>query len=247
MNRYETIQESIEDHDSATTEMYDDRMTVDDYFCTLKAEILDLIEGLNKVSVNTSSTQSQSIIRESMKLPAIPAPTFDGDLQNWVSFLYDFNAMFHNNQGLSDVQRLHYLKFCLKGPAAEVVRSIPTTDSNYHTAYDALVQRYEDTSLIIQSHIRSLFLTPQVQQSSANELRQLHHHVVSQVRALKAFDQPVDKWDAWLLTLLCCRLDPTTLGEWQLLQTSKDLPKYSTLERFLANRVSAYEVGEVGN
>lgn len=95
-----------------------------------------------------------------MKLSAIPALTFNGDLQNWVSFLYSFNAMFYYNQGLSDVQPLHYIKTCLIGPAAEVIRIIPTTDVKYHTAYNSLIERYENKSLIIQSHIRSLFQTP---------------------------------------------------------------------------------------
>ncbi|KAF0757259.1 CCHC-type domain-containing protein [Aphis craccivora] len=49
-----------------------------------------------------------------------------------------------------------------------------------------------------QSHIRSLFFTPQVNQPSATELRKLHHQLISQVRALKALKQPVENWDAWL-------------------------------------------------
>ncbi|XP_025405027.1 uncharacterized protein LOC112679449 [Sipha flava] len=246
-SKYESCQDDIENHTAVTVEMLDHRTGVDDFFCSLKAEILDIIERYSKVPFNTSSTPSQPIIRDSMKLPFIPAPTFDGDLQKWVSFLDAFNAMFHYNQGLSDVQCLHYLKSCLVGPAAEVIRTIPTTDVNYSTAYNALIERYENRSLIIQSHIRSLFQTPQVHKPAANELRQLHHHVVSQVNALKALDQPVEQWDAWLVTLLCCRLDPTTVGEWQLLQSTKNLPKFSDLERFLSNRVSAYEVGEAGN
>lgn len=247
MSKYESCQDDIENHTAVTVEMLDHRICVDDFFCTLKAEILDLVEHYSKAPSNTSSAPSQPIIRDSMKLPFIPAPTFNGDLQNWVSFLDAFNAMFHHNQGLSDVQRLHYLKSCLVGPAAEVERTIPTTDVNYSTAYNALVERYENKSLIIQSHIRSLFQTPQVHKPAANELRQLHHHVVSQVNALRALDQPVEQWDAWLVTLLCCRLDPTTVGEWQLLQSTKNLPKFSDLEKFLSNRVSAYEVGEAGN
>lgn len=74
----------------------------------------------NKTSFNTSNAQSQSIIRESKKLLTIPAPTFNGDLQNWVLFLDSFNAMYYYNQGLSGVQRLHYSKLCIIGPAAEV-------------------------------------------------------------------------------------------------------------------------------
>jgi len=72
------------------------------------------------------------------------------------------------------------------------------------------------------------------------------------VNSLKAFGQPIEEWDTWLLTLLCCRLDSTTVGEWQLLQSISldqdlDLPKFTDLERFLANHVSAYEVGEISN
>ncbi|XP_060881948.1 uncharacterized protein LOC132953577 [Metopolophium dirhodum] len=191
MSKYEELQDEIEDSDSVTDEMLDDRISTDDFFCSLKAEVLDLVERNNKSTSDVSTAQSHSITRDSMKLPSIPAPTFNGELQNWVSFLDSFNAMFHQNTGLSD--------------------------------------------------------TPQVQRPTASELRQLHHHVVSQVNALQALGQNTHEWDAWLVTLLCCRLDPTTVGEWQLLQTSKDLPKFRDLEKFLANRVSAYEVGEVSN
>lgn len=247
MAKYEAFQDEIENFDSVTDEMLDDRVSTDDFFCTLEAEVLDLVERNNKSISDVSTAQSQSIVRDSMKLPSIPAPIFNGKLQDWVSFLDSFNAMFHQNTGLSDVQRLHYLKSGLVGPAADVVRTIPTTDINDHTAYNALVERYENKSLIIQSHIRSLFQTPQVKKPTASELRQLHHHVVSQVNALQAFGQNIHEWDTWLVTLLCCRLDPTTVGEWQLLQTSKELPKFRDLEKFLANRVSAYEVGEFSN
>uniref|UniRef100_A0A2S2N8A8 CCHC-type domain-containing protein n=1 Tax=Schizaphis graminum TaxID=13262 RepID=A0A2S2N8A8_SCHGA len=247
MKKYEACQDEIEVYETVTDEMLDDRVSTDDFFCSLKADVMDLVERSNKATSNESTIQSQSIVRDPMKLPSIPAPIFNGELQNWVSFLDSFNAMFHQNNGLSDVQRLHYLKSCLVGPAAEVIRTIPTTDVNYNTAYNALVERYENKSLIIQSHIRSLFQTPQVQRPTASELRQLHHHVVSQVNALQALGQNIVEWDAWLVTLLCCRLDPTTVGEWQLLQTTKELPKFRDLEKFLANRVSAYEVGEVNN
>ncbi|XP_050063102.1 uncharacterized protein LOC126552448 [Aphis gossypii] len=55
--------------------------------------------------------------------------------------------------------------------------------------------------------------------------------------------QPVEHWDAWLTTIICCHLDPTTAGEWQLLQTSKELPTFKDIEAFLSKRIAAYEVG----
>ncbi|KAL4149951.1 hypothetical protein QTP88_003802 [Uroleucon formosanum] len=83
-------------------------------------------------------------------------------------------------------------------------------------------------------------------QPSATELRKLHHHVISQVRALKALKQLVEHWDTWLITLLCSKLDVITVGEWQLQQVTKELPKFAKIQQFFASRgVSAYEVGEV--
>jgi len=88
--------------------------------------------------------------------------------------------------------------------------------------------------------------TPTVQKPSASALRNLHHHIVLHVQALRTMNQPIDTWDAWLVTLVCSRLVPTTVGEWQLIQISRELSKFSDLEKFLASRVSAYEVGDIG-
>lgn len=245
MALFEEHQAEIEIHNCVTEDMLACRETVEDDYCTVKATILDLLEKYGPPATEISETKGNTIIRASMRLPPIPAPSFDGTLQNWSSFIDTFNATFHNNPSLSNVQRLQYLKASLHGSAVEVIQAIPTTGENYRMAYDSLVDQYENKSLIIQSHIRSLFQTSQVQQPTAVELRKLHHHIVSHYRSLKALQQPVDQWDAWLVTLVCCKLDPITVGEWKLSLKSKKLPKFTTIENFLASRVSAYEVGEV--
>lgn len=245
MQLFEEYQGEIELVDDVGESMLEERAVVENEYCDIKATLLELIGKHKPAIAESAQSSAPTIVRDSMKLPSIPAPSFDGNLQNWVSFLDTFNAMFHFNTGLSDVQRLHYLKSCLTGSAAEVVRAIPTTEENYRMAYDAMVERYENKSLIIQSHIRSLFQTHEVQQPSAYELRQLHQHIVSHYRALKALKQPVEQWDAWLVTLICCKLDSNTVGEWQLSLKSKELPTFQEIEAFLASRVSAYEVGEI--
>lgn len=113
----------------------------------------------------------------------------------------------------------------MSGTAADKIKTIRTTTENYAQAYNALLARYENKTLIIQSHLRSLFDSPKVITADAVELRLLHHHLVSHVRALEALGQPIEYWDAWLVTLGCSRLDSQTVGEWQLAQTSKELPK----------------------
>lgn len=128
MQLFEEHQMEIELFEEATTEMLNEHSIVENEFYTLKAMIIDIIKKNEQSYLsNRHSTQSnsQTIVRDTMKLLAIPAPSFDGNLQNWVSFLDTFNAMFHNNNALAEVQCLHYLKSCLISSVAEVIRTIP--------------------------------------------------------------------------------------------------------------------------
>lgn len=114
-------------------------------------------------------------------------------------------------------------------------------------AYNTLKTRYENETLIVQSHIRSLFDSPKVERASAYELRRLHHHIVSHVSLLKALGHPTEYWGAWLVTLVCSRLDSVTVSEWQLQQSATSLLLYVEIESFLSNRVAAFEAGELAS
>ena len=240
-------QEAIVDFDLGYDEEAE-RITLEDFTFTLVADMEDLIAKHSSNETPSSmhiNNHSHTSINESMKLPTINIPTFNGDIENWASFIDTFNALFHNNPGLTNVQRLHYLKSSVSNTAADVIRSFSITSDNYQAAYDELVKQYENKALTIQTHIRALLNSPKVHNNSAAELKKLHYHVNSHVRSLIALNQPVQHWDAWLTTIICCHLDPTTAGEWQLLQTSKELPAFKDIEAFLSKRIAAYEVGYI--
>lgn len=241
IKQFEEVQAKIEDLDDREDDCQSQhRIEFNELACNVQASLLALLAKKKK----PLSSSNQIYTNDTMRLPAVPAPTFDGNLQNWPAFRDSFDAMFHNNKSLADVQKLHYLKSCLTNSANDVIKSFPTTGDNYQRAYDALIMRYENKSLTIQSHIRSLLETPKVITATATELQKLLHHVSSHVKALEALQQPINSWDAWLVTLICYKLDNTTVGEWQIRQSTKELPKFVELETFLSNRISAYEVGD---
>lgn len=107
------------------------------------------------------------------------------------------------------------------------------------------MNRYDNKSVIIQFHITSLLDTPKVLIASATNLEKLQQHVMSNVNALRALGQPIESWDAWLVTLICSRFDSTTVGEWQLQYNKKELPSFCEVEAFLSNRIAAYQAGEL--
>lgn len=221
----------------------EERLLVEDLTLTLIAKMEELIAMHAPTETVNTTNSSHASIGDSLRLPTIQLPSFNGNLEDWPSFFDTFNALIHNNNSLNDVQRLHYLKTTVCGSAADIIKNFTITSENYQAAYDELVRQYENKGLTIQTHVRALLLqSPKVTSPSASDLRKLHHHIASHVRALKALGQPVRHWDAWLVTLVCIQLDPITAGEWQLRQNNKELPTYADIELFLSKRVSAYEV-----
>jgi len=84
------------------------------------------------------------------------------------------------------------------------------TEANYDIALKRLKQRYENKSMFIQSNIRAILDCPQVEFTTAGELQSLHSRFVSHTAALEALDQPVEQWDAWLVTIILRKLDHAT-------------------------------------
>lgn len=197
---FNITQQGIRDLDLGYEEEEEERLLFEDKNFTLLALMEDLISEANTTSFQNNSHTSNGSSGESLRLPTIEPPTFNGNLDDWPSYIDTFNSLFHNNKQLDDVRRLHYLKSGLSGPAADIVKNFAITAENYSVAYGELVRQYDNKGLTIQTHIRSLLMTPKVNVPSAVELRNLHNHVASHVRTLKALRQPVQHWDAWLVT-----------------------------------------------
>ncbi|XP_027839404.2 uncharacterized protein LOC114121329 [Aphis gossypii] len=202
-------------------------------------EIINTRSSSSTVGPNASFGSSSNTNR--VRLAPIPLPTFNGDIENWEAFYDVFCALVHNDEGLAPAQKLYYLRSCLTGPAVDIVSSIPMVDGNYEVFTERLKQRYDNRSLVIQTHIRALLDAPRAETASIEALQLLHSHIGCHVAALKALGQPIEQWDAWLVTIVLRCLDQNTAHEWQLRQEDTQLPKYIDIERFLARRCIAFE------
>ena len=70
----------------------------------------------------------------SRKLPKLNVPTFSGEFSNWLSFKDLFQASVIKVDGLSNGENLQLLKFHVCGEAAELIKTIQTTDANFEIA-----------------------------------------------------------------------------------------------------------------
>lgn len=170
---------------------------------SFEAEYYDVKSRIQKlINVDrppSTTVQNVSFGNNSMKSRVQLAPIlldrFSGNIQDWPSFNDVFKRMVLNEETMPPAQKLNCLRSCLSNQALDLVKSISISNGNYE-AVQRLIQRYDNKSLIIQSHIRSILDSPRVEEASATSLQGLHSHVCAHVAALRAIGQPVEHWDA---------------------------------------------------
>jgi len=144
-------------------------------------------EKCHNSSINNNSVSTVAVQRA--RLAPVLLPKFHGNIQEYESYFDCFKAMVHNEDVYPPAQKFSYLRSSLSGPALDVIKAILMTETNYAVAIKRLQQRYENKSLVIQSHIRAILDYPQVESTTAVELQALHSNVVSHVAALEALGQ----------------------------------------------------------
>ncbi|XP_025192629.1 uncharacterized protein LOC112592689, partial [Melanaphis sacchari] len=226
--KFDEVQTEIELLDIEDISKSDEeRETFENEFFTVRSQIHELINNERLMGEAASNASLGNCQGHRTQLAPISLPGFDGNIQEWSSFYDIYRAMVHEDS-----------------PALDLVRSIPINDSNYTVVLERLQHRYDNKSLVIQSHIRSILDCPRIEEASSGALQKLYAHICTHVAALQALDQPVEYWDAWLITIVTGRLDKSTGHGWQLHLKNTSLPKYSDLENFLASRCVALENSE---
>lgn len=219
----------------------------DDYFETvaIAKKLLNDFNSSNLLSQTDSISHSFHVQNtsnsNSIKLPPISLPNFDGKYEQWVQFHDTFRSLIHLDTSLSDMQKLFYLKSCLKGEAAEILGSLEITDNNYLIAWNLLKDRYEHKRLITQNHIKALFEMQPMTKESLPLLRKLQDDVKKNIRALTALGQPTDKWDSLLIYLISSKLDSASKREWEKLVIERDYTTLDKLFDFLTQRCHLLE------
>ncbi|KAL6417710.1 hypothetical protein ACFW04_012560 [Cataglyphis niger] len=86
-------------------------------------------------------------------LPRIHLPQFSGLYEDWPSFRDLFHSLIGKDVSAANIEKLHYLKACLKGEAELLIRSLPTIGENFDRAWKVLTDYYENKSLFVRSYI----------------------------------------------------------------------------------------------
>ena len=190
-----------------------------------------------------SETHKEPVI----ELPRISAPTFDGNILNWVAFWEQFEVAIHSNDRLHDAQKFVYLREAVKdGSANQVIQGISHSAGSYKEAVESLRKRYDRPRIIHKNHVKALVETPHVRTGSGKELRQLHDVVSRHVRSLRTIKG--DTFDAFLSASVEMKLDLESKFAWeQHTSEKKDVPSIDELLNFIDLRAQASELSTPHN
>jgi len=196
---------------------------------------------------NNILSNAQVSSEVNVKLPPIPLPSFDGSYEQWLFFKDTFKSLIHDNESIPDVQKFHYLRLSLKGSAAELLKSLESSPSNYVVAWNLLEKRYENTQILVRFHIKALFDLNNVKEECHQSLRSLLDGLNKHIRALEVLKQPVAFWDALLIHMISLKLDSATRREWESEYSKHDLVSLEGFTTFLNDKCKLLETIQINN
>lgn len=190
----------------------------------------------------TAGADSELLVTQSnnsVKLPKLTLPTFDGNLKNWSTFRDMFDSLIHKNSYISNVEKFQYLVSSLSGVPLNIVSALPISHDNYAVAYDLLVKRYQNKRALAAEHWRLIQNAPCAVSESAESLQKIIDTFTKNLSALDLLGFTTKNWDFVLFNLLLDKLDMETKKSFEKEYTKTEVPTYEQLKSFVLDHSSA--------
>jgi hypothetical protein len=183
----------------------------------------------------------QTIMTARVKLPDVKIPEFSGKYSDYSTFMELFTALIDCDSSLANIQKLFYLRNFTSGEAHDIIKNLPVTGDSYVEAVKLLKNRYDNKFLIISELIQDLLDIPHIKRFASDPIRCFISRAKQTIAALKNLKQPVEKWDMFLVILLCRKLDSTTSRMFYLETGNEEKSSLDALFLFLESRATALE------
>ncbi|XP_037820796.1 uncharacterized protein LOC119609875 [Lucilia sericata] len=205
-------------------------------------EILDSLR-IKDVSSDTSPPSS-SDSKPCISLPPCDTQTFYGDYVSWPSFRDMFTALYINNKQLSPVEKLFHLLKKTEGEPHDILKNCPLTNDGFEIAWGNLVDRYENTRVLVHTQLKALFnlLNNPIYRESGPSIKQLQRSINDCRKNLALLKIDTSNWDV-IFVFICAKCLPDiSLHLWQQhLGNTKELPLWKEMDSFLTCRYQSLE------
>lgn len=147
------------------------------------------VQLMEKMSTQTEKTSSNFKPSDTVKLPKLDIPSFDGNITNYPEFWDAFEACIHKSN-LAPVEKFTYLKSKLKGEAMDAISGLSLNNKNYDEAITILKERFGDNQTLIHKHYIEL-IEMVTAKNTASSLRAFTDSIKTHLRSLKVLKQDI--------------------------------------------------------
>ncbi|XP_043474407.1 uncharacterized protein LOC122506352 [Leptopilina heterotoma] len=172
-------------------------------------------------------------------------PTFDGKIEDWLSFKNSFSSLIHEQTDLTNIEKLQYLKSALKGEAARKISIFPISENNYLQAWELLEKTNGDKRLIISRHLSLILRLPVQEKQTSEGLIKLADE--TQQHRLSLMSLGVNISEEILVQNIEEKLHKSTLDKWDETLKRNEFPKLDDLFEFLYRTATRLTQREVKN
>lgn len=243
LTEFEKIQDKIEilcaDYDAQLAEREKFEKAYYTSLTAAKKYLNEFREQLKKSQPKNSDGSSNPPMCESVKLPDIALPTFNGDVTKWLEFRDTFDALIHQTN-MKPIQKLKYLRSCLTDGALDVIASLDYCEESYQIAWRLLCDRYNNNKMLVNNHLRALFNIDSVQ-STPSALRSLVDSISRHLRTLNNLELSTENWDVLVIFFLSSKLDKFLQRKWEEKTNSRELPTLQDFKYFLRSQADLLE------
>ncbi|KMQ86943.1 hypothetical protein RF55_13931, partial [Lasius niger] len=230
-----SYKEKYNESEYATSDFFDN---AENTYVLQRSLLAEYAERFKIASAAAPPREPHSDQAPKTSLPRIKLQQFSGAYEDWPAFRDLFLSVIGENTAISNVERLHYLRSCLQGPAEKLIRSLAVTGDNYNRAWSLLSKHYENKKELIRSNFAAFTAVTKMKGETAEELSRIHQAVTTAVSAQESIGRPIHSNGMDLFNHLVVELfDPRTRLEWESSTSdSSDPPSHDTLMNFIAKR-----------
>ncbi|XP_067209942.1 uncharacterized protein [Linepithema humile] len=196
---------------------------------------------------NNGNQRNYEAPRNKPKLPEIKLPEFNGNYTK-LFFKNSFETTIHEEEELTPIQKHQYLVGVLRREAFKVIQGYQISNENYAEAWKLLKDTYDNTMIIIETHLDELLQFPMItKEDKAESLRLFVWHIRTHISALKSLEQPVDRWETMIIHLAKKKLNFVEQRDWQNMMNNRTPRNMPTIDEFLKFLMDRYNTMRVLN
>ncbi|KAL6420082.1 hypothetical protein ACFW04_014147 [Cataglyphis niger] len=195
----------------------------------------DFVDTVENIYVQQRATPSTSAASNEQQngdrllksaLPKIKLPPFSG-------------ARRLANSVVSPIERFHYLRSCLQGPAEKLIQSLTVIGKNYNRAWEILKKHFENKEELIRSNFATFTAVAKMNGEIAEELSRVYHAVTTAMNTQESIGRPIESHAMDLFShLVVEHFDARTRLEWESTTSdSFEPPNHDILLNFIIKRM----------